>query len=333
MHDKELFVIAGSPGSGKSAILRMIAGLEDPDEGEIYMDDEPITSIPPHKRSVFMIFQSLALYPNRTVFENIAFPLKVRKLPEREIKKKVEETAAFLRIGHILNKYPRFLSGGEQQRVAIARAMVVNPKLYLFDQPLANLDALIRSNMREELRRIAKQLGTTTIYATHDSVEAISIADRIAYLEKGKLIEIGTPEEILNNPRDYRVARYFSDINLYETEVKEINGKYAVELFSQNIVLKSDKLYPGQRVIVVFKTNDAMLGDEGRIEDEMVWRAGEITIAEEHVRSRVYSIELEGGQEVRVFSKLRYNLGDRVSVGIPINRLMVFDKEKYSRLV
>ncbi|MEM2041535.1 MAG: ABC transporter ATP-binding protein [Nitrososphaerota archaeon] len=331
--DGELFVIAGPPGSGKSLVLRLIAGLETPDEGEIYLGDERITHLPPHKRGISMVFQSLALYPNKTVFENIAFPLRVQKVAESEIRKRVKDVAAFLRIDHILDKYPRFLSGGEQQRVALARAMILSPKLFLFDQPLANLDAIIRVAMRDEIRRIVKEVGTTTVYITHENVEALSIADRIAYMEKGRIIDVGTPIEFLTNPKDFRVARYFSDINFIESRVEQIDGRLYARFLTEKVPVPVSST-SGGKVILVFKMSDVMLGKDlklGHGENKLIAH-GEVTMIEERVRGRICSVRISENVEVRAYTEQRYELGDKVDVEISRNRISIYDHESMARL-
>ena len=332
--DKELFVIAGPPGSGKSEILRIIAGLDLPDEGDVYIGDECVTDVPPHKRGVSMVFQSLALYPNKTVFDNIAFPLQVRKIPKEEIRRRVKEVAELLKIDHILHKYPRFLSGGEQQRVAVARAMITNPRLYLFDQPLANLDALIRANMREEIKRLSKELGTTTIYVTHENIEALSLGDRIAYIEKGRIIGVGTAEDFINNPHDYRIARYFSNINTIETTITEKNGKYYATLFNQKIELPLKEQPESTEALAVFKINDSYISKPDEVKNgERIATAGKILMVEEYVRNRIYSIQTETGEEIRVFTSDFYELDSTVNVVIPKDRLMFFEKKSLMRML
>jgi multiple sugar transport system ATP-binding protein len=331
VEDGEFFVIAGPPGSGKSMVLRLIAGLETPDEGKIYLGNEPITDLPPHRRGISMVFQSLALYPNKTVFENIAFPLRVQRLPENEIRSRVKDVAGFLRIDHILHKYPRFLSGGEQQRVAVARAMIVRPKLFLFDQPLANLDAIIRVAMRDEIRRIVKETGTTAIYITHENVEALSIADRIAYMEKGRVVEIGTPEQFLNDPHDFRVVRYFADVNYVESLVEERNGRTYVNFLSTKLELPSAPA-AGKKVILAFKTSDVILGKGIQPSDGVLMERGEVTMVEEHIRSRICSLKLSDGCEVRAHTGNRFEIGEQVDVMIRRDKLYIYDGETMSRL-
>jgi multiple sugar transport system ATP-binding protein len=206
IRDGEFFSILGPPGAGKTTTLRLIVGLEKPDEGTVYIDGEPANEIHPGKRDIAMVFQNLALYPDKTVFDNMAYPLRERKLPKDEIERLVQATAKSLYIDHLLKRKPAKLSGGERQRVAIGRAMVRKPKAYLLDEPLANLDALLRLEMRVELKRLQGELGQTLVYVTHDQVEAMSMADRIAVLNKGVLQQCDTPEAVYNFPANRFVA-------------------------------------------------------------------------------------------------------------------------------
>jgi ABC-type sugar transport systems, ATPase components len=205
----EFLVILGPSGSGKSTILRLIAGLEDPDEGDIILDGVRINDIDPKDRDIAMVFQSYAIYPHMTVYHNIEFPLKMRKIPIEDRKRKVREVAELLGISHLLEKKAWQLSGGEQQRVALARALVRNPKLFLLDEPLSNLDAKLRVKLRFELRKLLHdELKITTIYVTHDQVEAMTMADRIAVINEGRLIQVDTPLKIYEKPRNIFVATF-----------------------------------------------------------------------------------------------------------------------------
>jgi multiple sugar transport system ATP-binding protein len=210
VRDGEFFALLGPSGCGKTTTLRLIAGLEAPDEGEIWIDDKLVNDLPPKDRDVAMVFQNYALYPHMTVFDNIAFPLMVRKrevgLTNEEIRRRVMEIAKLLQIDHLLNRKPSQLSGGEQQRVALARTLVRRPKVWLLDEPMSNLDAKLRVTMRGELKKLQKELGVTTIYVTHDQVEAMSMADRIAVMNKGRILQIGTPDELFWRPADAFVA-------------------------------------------------------------------------------------------------------------------------------
>jgi ABC-type sugar transport system ATPase subunit len=214
----EYLVLLGPSGSGKTTLLRLIAGLEQPTSGEIYIGGEPMAGLPPRARSIAMVFQSYALYPHKTVFENIVFPLKAQKVPAGDRRGKVEWAAGLLGIGHLLGRKPRQLSGGERQRVALARALVREPSVFLLDEPLSNLDAKLRASARDELKSFQERIGVTTIYVTHDQVEAMGLGDRIAVLNDGKLRQIGTPEEVYGDPADTFVATFVGSppMNLIE---------------------------------------------------------------------------------------------------------------------
>jgi multiple sugar transport system ATP-binding protein len=204
----EYLVLLGPSGSGKTTLLRLIAGLEQPTSGEIYIAGEPMAGLPPRARSIAMVFQSYALYPHKSVYENIAFPLKAQGTPSDERPKKVEWAAELLSIGHLLKRKPRQLSGGERQRVALARALVREPDVFLLDEPLSNLDAKLRATARDELKLFQKRIGVTTLYVTHDQVEAMGLGDRIAVMNNGRIHQIGTPREVYADPADTFVATF-----------------------------------------------------------------------------------------------------------------------------
>jgi len=234
--DKEFFSLLGPSGCGKTTLLRIIAGLEFPDEGDVLIDDKVVTHLPPKDRDVAMVFQNYALYPHMKVFDNIAFPLVVRrkelKLTRDEIRKRVIEVAKLLNIEELLNRYPSQLSGGEQQRVALARALVRRPKVWLLDEPLSNLDAKLRVIMRSELKKLQKTLGITTIYVTHDQVEAMSMADRIAVMSKGKVLQVGTPDELYYRPANTFVATFIGapPMNLIPCTLEEYSSEYTYKV-------------------------------------------------------------------------------------------------------
>jgi ABC-type sugar transport system ATPase subunit len=204
--DGEFFCILGAPGAGKTTLLRSIVGLEKPDAGEIVLDGTIVNNVHPSKRDIAMMFQNLALYPDKTVFENIAFPLRQQKVPQAEIKSRVEAVAKQLKIDWLLQKIPSKLSGGERQRVAIGRAIIRQPRAYLMDEPLSNLDALLRLEMRVSLKELQSTLKETFVYVTHDQVEALSMGDRIAVLQKGRLQQVADPETIYRFPANMYVA-------------------------------------------------------------------------------------------------------------------------------
>jgi len=204
----EFLVLLGPSGCGKTTLLRMIAGIEEPTGGDIVIDERVVTNLPPRMRNIAMVFQSYALYPHMTVYKNISFPLRARGVDRTTIKDKVEWAAGMFCIGHLLDRKPRALSGGERQRVALARAMVREPSVFLLDEPLSNLDAILRASAREELRQFQKRVGVTTIYVTHDQVEAMGLGDRIVVMSKGKIRQVGTPLDIYHWPADTFVATF-----------------------------------------------------------------------------------------------------------------------------
>lgn len=206
--DKEFVVLVGASGCGKSTLLRMIAGLEDITDGEIYIGDKKVNNIPPKDRDIAFVFQSYALYPHMTVRENIAFGLKMRKVDKATIKKKVQEAAEILNLTEYLDRKPKQLSGGQRQRVALGRAIVRNPKVFLMDEPLSNLDAKLRVQMRSEIKKLHEKLQTTFIYVTHDQTEALTMGDRIVVLNGGDIQQVDTPDEIYNNPKNTFVAGF-----------------------------------------------------------------------------------------------------------------------------
>jgi multiple sugar transport system ATP-binding protein len=216
----EYLVLLGPSGCGKTTLLRMIAGLEQPTSGEVLIGGNPMTGLPPRARQIAMVFQSYALYPHKTVRDNIEFPLKAAKMNKAERQRKAEWAADRLGIGHLLNRRPRHLSGGERQRVALARALVRSPSVFLLDEPLSNLDAKLRAAAREDLREFQERIGVTTIYVTHDQVEAMALGDRIAVMSEGKIRQIGTPQEVYRDPADTFVATFLGSppMNLLERD-------------------------------------------------------------------------------------------------------------------
>ncbi|MBR2048243.1 MAG: sn-glycerol-3-phosphate ABC transporter ATP-binding protein UgpC [Oscillospiraceae bacterium] len=242
--DKEFIVMVGPSGCGKSTTLRMIAGLEDISEGELYIDGRLVNDVAPKDRDIAMVFQNYALYPHMTVYDNIAFALKLRHTPKDEIDRKVKEAAEILDITQYLPRKPKALSGGQRQRVAIGRAIVREPKVLLMDEPLSNLDAKLRNQMRAEIIKLRERIQTTFIYVTHDQTEAMTLGDRIVIMKDGFIQQIGTPQEVFNHPYNLFVAgfigtpqmNFFNDAKL----VKE-GGKYAVTVGGQTVVLSEDK--------------------------------------------------------------------------------------------
>jgi multiple sugar transport system ATP-binding protein len=206
--DKEFIVLVGPSGCGKSTTLRMIAGLEEITDGDIYIDGEKVNDVPPKDRDIAMVFQNYALYPHMTVFENMSFGLRLRKVAKAEIRQRVEQAARILDITELLDRRPKQLSGGQRQRVAMGRAIVRNPKVFLFDEPLSNLDAKLRVQMRTEIKRVHQKVKTTTVYVTHDQVEAMTLADRVVVMNGGRIDQVGTPNDLYHHPKTRFVAGF-----------------------------------------------------------------------------------------------------------------------------
>ncbi len=241
--DKEFVVLVGPSGCGKSTTLRMIAGLEEISEGELYIGDKLVNDVAPKDRDIAMVFQNYALYPHMTVYENMAFALKLKKLPKADIDKAVKEAAEILDITQYLGRKPKALSGGQRQRVAIGRAIVRDPQVMLMDEPLSNLDAKLRNQMRAEIIKLRQRINTTFIYVTHDQTEAMTLGDRIVIMKDGFIQQIGTPQEVFNHPYNLFVAGFIGtpQMNLFDAKLVKQGGKYAVELDGVCVELSEDK--------------------------------------------------------------------------------------------
>ena len=234
--DKEFVIMVGPSGCGKSTTLRMIAGLEEITSGELYIGDRLVNDVAPKDRDIAMVFQNYALYPHMTVFDNMAFGLKLRKTPKEEIKRRVEEAARILDIEHLLDRKPKALSGGQRQRVALGRAIVREPKVFLLDEPLSNLDAKLRAQMRTELSKLHQKLGTTFIYVTHDQTEAMTMADRIVVMKDGVIQQVDTPQHLYDLPCNMFVAGFIGSpqMNFIESVVVKKGDTYYVEFGSED---------------------------------------------------------------------------------------------------
>jgi multiple sugar transport system ATP-binding protein len=230
--DREFVVLVGPSGCGKTTTLRMIAGLEECTSGEIYIGDQLVNDVPPKDRDIAMVFQNYALYPHMTVFENMSFGLRLRKFPRAEIRSRVEAAARILDIGNLLERRPKQLSGGQRQRVAMGRAIVRNPKVFLFDEPLSNLDAKLRVQMRTEIKKVHQKVTTTTVYVTHDQVEAMTLADRVVIMNQGRIDQIGTPYEVYHAPQTRFVAGFIGSpaMNLLPCRLVENGSGLTVRL-------------------------------------------------------------------------------------------------------
>ena len=262
IHDGEFIVLVGPSGCGKSTLLRMVSGLESIDQGEIFLDTKLINNLIPSKREIAMVFQSYALYPHMNVFENMSFGLKMEKISKNEINEKVNHAATILQIEDLLERKPKQLSGGQRQRVAIGRAITRNPKVFLFDEPLSNLDAALRSEMRVEISKLHKKLKSNIIYVTHDQIEAMTLADRIVVLNKGIIEQFGTPNEIYNDPNNIFVAEFIGSpkMNIIKINKEQIINSNTIELFKNKITFENfdfkDEIYLGIRPEDISIKND-----------------------------------------------------------------------------
>ncbi|MBZ9994407.1 ABC transporter ATP-binding protein [Mesorhizobium sp. BH1-1-4] len=286
VNDNEFFCFFGPPLSGKSTILRLVLGLETPDSGEILIGGKPVNAVSPAERNVAMVFQNLALFPHMSALDNVRFPLVERRVAEADMERRVADVAAKLHIGHILHKPPAQLSGGERQRVAIARALVRDPNAYLMDDPISALDARLREETRVELKRIQRELGKTLIYVTHDQEEAMSIADRIAILESGRIRQIGAPAEIYDRPTSTYVARLLGSpvMNI----LKSVRGESGVEA-AEGTIRVADRAAPIDAVEIGLRPEDIKVSP---------WSDNETADGGPGRPARVFEVEPLGGYTV-----------------------------------
>ena len=259
--------LLGPSGCGKTTTLRMIAGFESPDEGEIYLGGQPINALTPNKRDTAMVFQSYALFPHYNVFDNVAYGLKLRKTPKEEIRRRVTDILKLVELSGMEQRMTNQLSGGQQQRVALARALVVEPGVLLFDEPLSNLDAKLRVQMRTEIRRIQQTLGITAIYVTHDQSEAMAISDQIILMKGGVIAQMGTPMEIYYRPNSEFVADFIGECNFLRGRVAETgNGQAQIELPGGRVSVRTEEAYtPGAEAEIVLRPEAIAIGDQGQL--------------------------------------------------------------------
>lgn len=337
--DKEFVVFLGPSGCGKTTTLRLIAGLEHADEGDIFIDDLRVNDLSPPDRDIAFVFQFYALYPHMTVYDNIAFPLKAVKMAKADVDVKVKNVADTLRIGHLLDRKPNKLSGGEMQRVALGRAMVRNPKVFLMDEPLANLDASLRIEMRAELKRLQNDLGATTVYVTHDQVEAMAMGDRIAVMNESMLQQIGTPTEIYNNPANIFVANFIGEpaMNLLNCQILQMNGKAVLKIAHTDI---SFELSDEWKSCIEDNMSDNNLVLGIRPEDISVYREPESECIETEVHvteplgsENIFDLSIGKNSEdsenillrVRTSPTFMVDVGQKLWINFDIARIHIFD--------
>ena len=324
IRDKEFMVFLGPSGCGKTTTMRMIAGLEDPTQGEITIDGEVVNEVDARDRDVAMVFQSYALYPNMSIYDNIRFPLKMRGIPPADHDRLVRRAAQMVELGDYLDRKPRALSGGQRQRAALARAIVREPQVFLMDEPLSNLDAKLRLTMRAQLKHIQRQLETTTIYVTHDQIEAMTLADRIAVMNKGKIQQLGTPDDVYNNPNHLFVAGFIGSppMNLIPGALE--NG---------------DFVGPDTRVASIGQGSRAKVVLGIRPEDMEI-----VASADGHLKSKLYSLEPTGdvtlvtawaGEQLVVAKgarTFRQEVDTPIAFRFAKGRVFLFDGESGNRL-
>jgi len=341
--DKEFIVFVGPSGCGKSTTLRMIAGLEEISQGEIYIGDKIVNNVAPKDRDIAMVFQNYALYPHMTVYDNMAFGLKLRKTPKNEIKQKVTDVAKTLDIHHLLNRKPKALSGGQRQRVALGRAIVRNPKVFLMDEPLSNLDAKLRVQMRTEIAKLHHKLQTTFIYVTHDQTEAMTMGTRIVVMKDGLVQQVDTPHNIYEHPVNMFVAGFIGSpqMNFIDAEILDQNGEIVLVFDNEIIVLPKDKAliikeksYIGKAVIIGIRPEDI---DDG------------IDFIEQHkdavIKVKVEVTELMGAETNIYMSKGNTNIvarvkgssiariGDTIKIALDSSKIHIFDKETENTVI
>lgn len=340
IQDKEFIVFVGPSGCGKSTVLRMIAGLEEITSGELYIDGEMVNYVEPKDRDIAMDFQNYALYPHMTVYKNLAFALSLRKMPKNEIDKKVRETAKILEIEELLFRKPKALSGGQRQRVALGRAMVRDPKAFLLDEPLSNLDAKLRASTRTEITKLHKDLETTFIYVTHDQTEAMTMADRIVVMKDGRIHQVGSPQELYNNPINIFVAGFIGtpQMNFIEARLLRDESNYFLRIDDINFPLPEDrysreilKEYLDKEIVVGVRSEDVV-----EIDDNRQGLDAKIEVAE-HMGSEIFVyIDYKSNKIIAKFgSDLNNSINDRngIKVAFKMNKIHLFDKETEKNLL
>ncbi|MDD3461156.1 MAG: ABC transporter ATP-binding protein [Mesotoga sp.] len=313
----ELITLLGPSGCGKTTTLRMIGGFELPTKGKIFLGNEDITFLPPNKRDTATVFQSYGLFPHMNVFDNVAYGLKLRKLPTKQIKDKVMSTLDLVGLKDLAQRAPSKLSGGQQQRVALARSLIVEPSVLLLDEPLSNLDALLREQMRVEIKRIQKTLGITTIYVTHDRVEAMSLSDRIIVMKNGFIRQIGSPNVLYEDPNSKFVAGFVGKVAFLPVEVLEMNGTCKAKFEDKTVEVGkfSTELSPGEAAVIMARPESLKLVDpgEGMIEGQVttnIYLGGSLEsyVATEHGELLV---QIDNPAEKKIYPE-----GEKVSIGI-----------------
>ncbi|MEL4028607.1 ABC transporter ATP-binding protein [Caldifermentibacillus hisashii] len=339
IQDKEFIVFVGPSGCGKSTTLRMIAGLEEISKGELYIDDKLVNDVPPKDRDIAMVFQNYALYPHMTVYDNMAFGLKLRKMPKDEIDKRVKDAANILGLEQYLDRKPKALSGGQRQRVALGRAIVRDAKVFLMDEPLSNLDAKLRVQMRAEIAKLHQRLNTTTIYVTHDQTEAMTMATRIVVMKDGVIQQVGSPKEVYDNPENVFVGGFIGSpaMNFFKAKIEGeyvvLDDKVRLKIPGGKLKLLKDNGYVRKEVIFGIRPED--------IHDEPVFIE---SFPDDVIEVNIEVAELTGAELMlysslaghdfvaRIDARNQIKAGDKVKLGLDLNKAHFFDTETELRI-
>ena len=326
INNEEFCVLVGPSGCGKSTLLRTIAGLENEDSGEIYFDEVKVNKIQPKDRDIAFVFQSYALYPHLSVFENIAFPLKIKGYKKEEIEKKVKEVSEILGLGELLNRKPKELSGGQRQRVALGRAIVREPKIFLMDEPLSNLDAKLRASMRSEIKKLQRKLKTTCIYVTHDQVEAMTMGDRVVVLEGGKIQQNDTPENIYKYPQNTFTATFMGNFGMNILKISNLNGEYFYS--DKKIELNGSVSFPSENEFLLGFRADDISTDEIQnsikmsVEVDFVESLGAYKLIYFNLDNQKYQLKVAPDFEVK----------EKIEFFVEVAKLHFFDFETKKRI-
>jgi ABC-type Fe3+/spermidine/putrescine transport system ATPase subunit len=331
IRDGELFTLLGPSGCGKTTILRLVGGFHKPDHGRIYFGDKEVSSLAPYERNIGMVFQNYALWPHMTIENNIAYGLKLKKFSSSEIAEKISRAMKLVNLTGLENRYPGQLSGGQQQRVALARALVLNPDVLLLDEPLSNLDAKIRIQVRAEIRKLQKDLGITTIYVTHDQEEALTLSDRIAVVNLGKLQQLGSPRDLYERPENPFVADFIGINNLIPGEIQEMNagGMWMKADTKVGVLLCAyrDRFKPGDRCTICVRPETASVGRSEEAQNGFNQITGKVSFAYYIGNTIRYDVEVNGDHPFKVdvqnpWEHQLYSIGEKVYVSFPIEQTL-----------
>lgn len=341
--DGEFLVLLGPSGCGKTTTLRMISGLEVPTDGKILFEDKDVTYLPPKDRNISMVFQSYAVWPHMKVYDNVAFPLRIKKYPENEIRERVKWAAELLQIEDLLDRYPAQLSGGQRQRVAVARAIVVEPAVLLMDEPLSNLDAKLRVAMRAEIKKLQTKLKVTTVYVTHDQVEAMTMGDRIAVMKDGHLLQVGPPTEVYLKPNSLFVGSFIGapEMNFLEVSIKETEGAIILEGEGFDIPLPEDfreilGSYMGKSVILGIRPEHMTVEGVSTLEHvkRMSYATGVVDFIEALGTDTIVHAKLgESLIKIKLPGHIPLPIGQKIKIVVDIDNLHVFDKNTEKALI